>query len=165
VQFEFGALAPDDVANILYKRMSFDPKQAAVLGWLASGSPIDIFSKAGQYLKSRDMVYDLLSTIKGRILLDLFDYFDKIDKSEFPSFVDMLILMLTDILLLKNNIGTITNSDLKDDLTRLADQFNDRALIAIISVIGQVKKNAVYNVNMNTALKSAFIKIFPYLPK
>ena len=158
VGYEFGPLLPDDVTNILWKKVGFDLPQARTIGWLAAGSPVDVFARAGSYLKCRDLSYDLLSTIRGRNLLDCFDFIDKIDRNDLPIFIDMLVTMLTDLLFLQNKISTVVNADMKGNLQTLSEKFKDRALILVVSAFGQVKRNSNLNVNLNMALKSALIR-------
>lgn len=158
IGYEFGALLPDDVINILWKKIGFDLPQSRIIGWLAAGSPVDVFARAGSYLKCRNLAYDLLSTIKGRSLIDCFDFIDKVDRNDLPIFIDMMVTMLTDLLFLQNKIDTIVNTDLKENLQVLSGNFKDRALILIVSVFGQVKRDSILNVNLNMALKNALIR-------
>lgn len=158
VGFEFGSLLPDDVINILWKKLGFDLPEARIIGWLAAGSPVDVFSRAGSYLKCRNLSYDLLSTIRGRNLVDCFDFIDKIDRNDLSVFIDMLVTMLTDLLLLQSRVSPIVNVDIKDNLQTLSEKFNGKALVLVVSVFGQVKRNSILNINLNMALKSALIR-------
>ena len=76
---------------------------------------MDVFSNAGLYLKNRGLAFDFLSGLKTRSLLDSLDFIDKIEKQELVLFTDLIILILTDFLLLKNGVSEINNDDLFDD--------------------------------------------------
>ena len=163
VQIEFGHLSPTDVMNVLFNKMGFDLPQARVLGWLAAGSTIDIFPKASQYLRYRDMAFEIVSQTRSRSLIDCLDYIDKIERDGTGIFADMIIMVLTDIMLVQNQINQmIMNVDLTDQIVKLAGQFNVKAMTAIVSTMSQVKKDSGLNVNLNMALKNALIKSYPY---
>jgi len=109
------------------------------------------------------MIYGLISTLKGKTVLDLLDFVDRIDRQDVDAAIDIFVIMFTDILLLKNSIGAIANVDLKDDLERISASFDGKHLAAATSIIGQAKKGSHLNVNMNLSLKNAFIKAHPLL--
>jgi len=163
VRVEFGHLSPTDVMNVLFQKMGYDMPKARVLGWLASGSTIDIFSKAGQYLRYRDMAFEMLSQTRTRGLIDCLDYVDKIERDGLGIFADMLVMILTDIMLVQNQITQVTNVDLLDQIGKLAGQFNSKALTVVVSILSQVKRDAALNINLSMALKNAVIKTYPYL--
>jgi DNA polymerase III, gamma/tau subunits len=163
IKYEFGTLSREDLTNIIWKKLGFDLPQAQVLGWLASESSMDVFSKAGHYLKYRNMAYEFLSGIKSRDVSDSIDYIDKVERSDIGIFADMLLLVLTDLLLLLNKIKAITNVDLAEPLEKLAQTFKDWALVGCVATFSQVKKNSYLNVNMNMILKNTIIKIHPLL--
>lgn len=163
IKYEFGRLSREDLTNIIWKKLGFDLPQAKVLGWLASDSSMDVFSKAGHYLKYRNMAYEFLSGVKSRDVSDSLDFIDKVERSDMGIFADMILLILTDILLLTNKVKEITNVDLIEPLEKLTPTFKDRALVACMAVFSQVKKDSRLNVNMSMALKNVIIKTYPLL--
>jgi len=165
VAYEFGALSSEDLTNIMYQKMGYELPKARALGWIAARGTVDIFAKAGVYLQVRDMAFDLLYNAKNKTLIDFLDYVDKIDRSDYPIFIDMLLLLATDVMLLIKNIKQISNVDIENDLRKMSEKTSDMALIMLVNTISQLKKYAVYNINLNMALKNAFIKIQPYLSK
>jgi DNA polymerase-3 subunit delta' len=161
LKYEFGALSREDLTNIIWKKLGFNLPDAQILGWVAAGSSIDIFSKAGLYLKHRKTSFEFLSGIRYRPLVDSMDFIDKIERQDLSIFVDMSMLILTDFLLLKNNLTEIVNADLLEDLKKSVADLNDRALIGIVGAFSQLKKNARLNVNLNLCLKNILIKTYP----
>jgi len=159
-KIQFGALSQDDIVNILWKRMGFELPQARIIGWIGAGSNIDIFSCAGLYLKYRDMSFDFINLLLGKDFLTVLDFVDKIPRPDLAVFIDMLILVMTDMLLLKVSIESVVNSDRRNDLQKLIKGCNDKVLIASLSSLTQVKVNSYLNVNLNLALKSSLIKIW-----
>jgi DNA polymerase-3 subunit delta' len=158
LKIQFKALSQDDTVNILWKKMGFELPQARVIGWIGAGSSIDIFPSAGLYLKYRDFSFDLINLLNGKDLLSVLDFIDKAPRNDLPIFIDMLILSLTDMLLLKNNIDSIVNSDRRDDLQKMLKNHNEKALIASLNILTQVKVSSYLNINLNLALKSSLIK-------
>lgn len=158
INYNFGVLSQEHIINVLYKKLGFDLPKARILGWIASGSSIDVFSKAGQYLKFREMALDFVSGFKTRRLIESLDFIDKIIGKELPLFVDMVVLIMTDILLLKNNIDDIINADMREQLGKISNKFKDKALVMATNFFEQVKKNQHLNINMNLALKNVLIK-------
>ncbi len=161
IRYEFGNLSREELTIIIKKKLGFSPKKAETLGWLAAGSSLDIFDKAGEYLKYRNMALELVSNMKKRYLVDSIDYIDKIEKGDLSLFNDMIVLVLTDLILLKNNISEIANIDKKDNLVKIAEIYNDRALIGIVGLFSQVKRYLYLNINLNLYLKNAVIKTYP----
>jgi len=162
IKFEFGSLSREALTNVLWKRMGFEQKQAVLIGWFSSESSMDIFSRAGLILKYREMAADFILNIKSRALLDQLDFVDKIDRSELPIFADLILLILTDLMLLRNGIPDIVNKDILDPLTKASSQYNEKALIAIVSLYSQVKRYIPYGINLNMAIKNVVIKTHPY---
>lgn len=163
IKVEFGSLSADDLANILWKKLGFELPKARVLGWIAANTPSDVFANAGAYLRCRDEAYDLLSTIRGRSIVDCMDFVDKVDRKDVPLFSDMVVLLITDMLLIKNGITGIANVDRMEDVTRMSEPFKDKGLVGAVSVLSQVRKNQYLNVNLGTALKLAVVKAHPML--
>lgn len=161
IKYEFGSLSREDLTNIIWKKLGFTLPEATVLGWMGSGSSIDIFSKAGLYLKYRKMAFEFISGIRYRPLVDSMDYVDKIEKQDMSIFLDMIMLILTDFLLLKNNVADIANADLLDDLKKTIIDLNDRALVGITSSFSQLKRDMRLNVNLGLSTKNALIKTYP----
>jgi len=161
IKYEFGSLSREDLTNIIWKKLGFSLPEATVLGWMGSGSSVDIFSKAGLYLKYRKMALEFLSGIRYRPLVDSMDYVDKIEKQDLSVFLDMVMLILTDFLLLKYNVSEIANADLLDDLKKAIVDLNDRALVGIVSSFSQLKRNMRLNINLNLSTKNALIKTHP----
>lgn len=161
IKYGFGILSQEDTINVLYKKLGFELPKARILGWIASGSSIDIFSKAGQYLKYRELAFDFVSGLNRRHLIEIFDFVDKIVWKELFLFVDMVVLIMTDIILIKNGIDDIINADLRDELVKLSEQFKDKAVLMAANLITQVKKNNYLNLNINLALKNILIKTHP----
>lgn len=161
IKFRFGSLRQDEMVNVIYKKMGFELPKARVLGWIGSGSSTDVFSSAGTYLKYREQALDFVAGVKRRDLVDSMDLLDKVIWKEMVFFVDMLVLLFTDVLLLKNGIDDIVNADLREDLAVFSQDFNDKALVSAVSFLNQAKKNARYNVNMNLTMKCLLIKCYP----
>jgi len=161
IRFDFGTLSQENTINVFYKKLGFDLPKARVLGWIASGSSADIFSNAGVYLKHRNNALDFANGLKKKDLIDSLDFIDKIGWKDLPVFVDMLILVLTDILLLKNDISSIINADVREYLEKISKGFNDKAIVSATNTLSQTKKNKHLNVNMNLALKNMLIKSYP----
>jgi len=158
IRYEFGLLSPDDVMNILWKKLGYDLPKARVLGWMTAGLSMDVFAKAGVYLRYRDLVFDLVLSLKTKTVLDLLDFVDRIDRYDVESALDVLIIVLTDILLLKQGVTAISNIDRKEDLQKAAAGFDPTRLAAAVNLIGQARCGAHLNVNMNLAFKNALIK-------
>lgn len=161
VGYKFGCLSKEDSTKVLQKKMGFKKSDAKILGSLAYETDIDIFSNAGKYLKYRMLVVDFFSNIKKRKLIDSLDYIDKIEKKDIYIFCDLLVLVLTDIILIKNGVFVITNEDLVKKLTEIGSTLNARAVFAIVSSFSQLKKDQILNVNIKMVLKSAIIKNYP----
>jgi DNA polymerase-3 subunit delta' len=162
IKYEFGNLNRDELTTIIRKKLGFSSKKSEVLGLLAVDSSLDVFKNAGHYLKYRKMAVEFLSEIKSRSLIDSLDYVDKIEKEDIPIFIDMMMLLLTDFLLLKNNIPEITNKDMEEDLIKIAKHINDKALIGVVGMFSQIKRYLYLNINLNLYLKNAVIKSYPY---
>ena len=162
IKYEFGNLNRDDLTMIMKKKLGFSPKKAEILGLLAADSSLDVFSNAGLYLRYRKMAVEFLSGVKTRPLIDSIDYVDKIDREDLPIFTDMLVLILTDFLLLKNNISKITNKDMEEDFITISKDINDKALIMVVDLFSQIKRYLYLNINLNLYLKNAVIKSHPF---
>jgi hypothetical protein len=156
-------LTKEDLVAIIKKKLGFTSKKAEVLSGLAIGTSLDIFSRAGEALKYRDMAIELISNMKKRHLEDSIDYIDKIEKNDLPLFSDMITFVLNDLILLKNNYMKITNMDKKDDLIKVAESYNVKALIWSVGVFSQVKRYLFLNINLNLYLKNSIIKTHPLL--
>ena len=154
----FGQLSQEDIINIVWKKLGFELPQAKVIGWLA-GSSVDVFSNAGVYVKHRDNAIEFISTLSRSDPLSPLDFVDKIDRKEIPIFVDMLMAILTDLLLLRNGITEIANVDILDDLTKIASRMSPKSLLAVTNTASQVKKYAHLNVNLSMVMKSAAIRM------
>lgn len=163
VSYEFHALRSEDIINVLFKKMSFELPQARTIGWLAAGMPVDIFSKAGQYLQCRDTVLEFLTGIRSKNVIACLDFVERLDKQDLPVICDVMVALVTDLSLLNSGLEQIINMDVRDTLKKMAQEYKARALVYVVDVFSQVKKNAYLNVNLNLALKSAFIKAFPYI--
>lgn len=159
----FGKLSEENVINVIYQKLGFNATEARVLGWIASGSTIDIFPQAGMYLKQREKAREFLSRALSGSLLDLLDYISEIDKSQISPFVDMMMLLLSDILLLANQVDHIVNSDMREQLKKMSERFNTKGLLAATSALSQVKRYEYLNINVGTVLKSTLIRVHPYL--
>lgn len=160
IRFKFDSLSREQLEKVLIKKMGFKPAKAKILAVLAEDSSMEVFSRAGQYLKYRDMAFDFISGIKSNDLINSLDYVDKIPKSDLPLFIDMAMIILTDLLLLKNNISII-NEDLIKNMERLVNSLNDKALVGITGMFSQIKKHAYLNVNLNINIKNVLIKSHP----
>ena len=160
IKIQFEALTQDDIANILWKKMGFDPAQARILGWIGAGSSIDIFSNAGTFLKYRDLSFDFINLFSSKDFINILDFIDRVPKDELIIFNDMVVLTLTDLLLMSYSLDNIINSDRRQDLQKLLKEHKPQKLIVILNFLSQVKKNSYLNVNMNLALKSAMIKVW-----
>jgi DNA polymerase-3 subunit delta' len=162
IKFEFGPLSREDLTNVLWKKMGFELPQATLIGWFSSESSMDVFSKAGLILRHRELAADFIVDIRARSLLDQLDFIDKIDRSELSIFADLVLLLLTDLLLLRNGIQDIVNKDILGVLSKASSQVNEKALIAIVSLYSQVKRYMYLNINLNSAIKNVLIKTHPY---
>lgn len=160
-KIRFESLSAEDRANILWKKMGFELPKARILGWVGAGMSVDIFSRAGLYLENRGNVLDFLPRLFSKDLLGALDYVDRI--THIDVFVDMLILLLTDILILKQGIEDILNNDLRDTLEKLSLDINDKALLTAVNMLSQVKKYAWVNVNLQNHFKTVLLKIHPIL--
>lgn len=163
IRYEFRSLTKEDLVVIIKKKLGFPPKKAEVLSGLAVGTSLDIFSRAGEALKYRDMAIELITNMKKRHLEDSIDYIDKIEKDDLPLFSDMITLVLNDLILLKNEYMKITNMDKRDNLVKVAESYNGKALIWAVGVFSQVKKYLFLNINLNLYLKNSIIKTYPLL--
>lgn len=162
IRYEFSNLSRDNLTIICNKHLGFKPAESKLLARLASGISLEIFSKAGKYLKYRKMAYEFVKNIKPSKLINSMDFIDKVEKPDLPFFIDMIIIILTDMVLLKNGITKITNDDKEKTLTKYVEDINSKALIQIVSVFSQCKRNAYLYVNLNLNLKNALIKTHPY---
>lgn len=162
VKYEFGNLTREELTVIMNKKLGFSPKKAEILGMLAADSSLDIFSNAGLYLVHRKKAVEFLAGVKKRPLVDAFDFVDNIEKGDIPVFIDMMLLLLTDFLLLKSGILKITNKDLQEDLVKISKDINDRALIMIVGIFSQLKRYLYLNINLNLYLKSVMIRTDPF---
>lgn len=160
-KYEFNSLTKKDMVDVIVKKLGFESDQAKVLSNIAVDSSVDVFSKAGQYIKYRDMAVEFIVAFKQRDLIDQLDFVDKIDRSDMVVFSDMILLVLTDILLLSNGINEIGNVDIIKKLTKISELFNKKALIVITSAFSQVKRNLKLNVNLALVLKTTLIKVHP----
>jgi DNA polymerase-3 subunit delta' len=163
MNIKFGALSQMDMINVIMSKMGFEPVKARLLGWIGHGSAIDIFSKAGKYLQYRETALNFVSGIKHNSLISLIDFIDNIEKNDMSIFIDMIILIMTDIILLSNNIETIVNVDLRDDLKKISNNLNVKSLIISIGLFTQIKKYQYLNINLFHAIKNALIKSKPIL--
>jgi DNA polymerase-3 subunit delta' len=157
----FEALSSDEIANIMLKNFGFDALSARTLGWIGSSLAIDIFSNAGLCLKYRDMACEFILTIRD--LLKSLDFLDRVEKPNLGIFCDMLIMVLTDVLFLKNGIEDIINADKRDVIQKAAKMLNDKALVSSLGLFTQVKKYSYLHIDLNISLKSMLIKIHPIL--
>jgi len=162
IRYEFGNLSREHLTKICNKYLGFKPSESKLLARLAAGTSLEIFSKAGQYLKYRKMAFDFIYNVKNKKLIDSLDFIDKIDKSDLPYFIDMVVLFLTDMVMLKYGIGDITNDDKKKSLVKLVEEMNLKALVKIMSMFSQCKRYAYLYVNMNMNLKNTLIQSYPF---
>lgn len=163
LKIEFKALEKRFLITIFSKKLGFEIPQAVVLAGITSFAVVDVFSKAGLYIKYRDMAVEFVSVMKNKSLIDLLDFVDKIDRSDLDIFVDMLVLVLTDIAMLQNNFFDIVNKDKEKDLFLFVSKFNKMALAGILNILSQIKRYIYLNVNMNLVLKTAIIKSHPLI--
>jgi DNA polymerase-3 subunit delta' len=161
IKFEFNCLSQEDLADIICTKLGFDPHEAEMLGGIAAETSMDIFSNAGKYLKFRLMSMEFLSSMKRRQLIDSLDYIDKIEKTDLSIFCDLLLMVLTDVTLVKNGITDITNNDMIEEITKVSDDVNGKALIAIVSLFSQLKRYHYLNINLNLNIKNTLIKSYP----
>lgn len=159
----FGSLQQQDLINIFWKKMGFDLPQARVLGWIGSESSMDVFSNAGAYLKYRQLAFDFVSGVRTMGLLDALDFVDKVAWKELPLFMDMVIMILTDIMMLQGGLDKIVNADMREDLESLKTLFHDRALISATHHLTQAKITKNYYINMNLSVKCSMMKAWPLL--
>lgn len=158
-KIKFNTLAHDDITNILYK-MGYELSQARILGWMGTSSSIDIFPQAGAYLSYRNMAFDFIDLLSQTDFLCIWDFIDRIPKKELTIFIDMVILLITDMLLLSTSIEEIINSDRRADLQKMSKKHKTQALIVSSHILSQVKKYSYLNINLDTAFKSAMTKVW-----
>lgn len=161
IRYEFYNLSREDLTKIIIKKLGFKPLKAKILAGMAIETSLEIFAKAGQYLKYRDMAFDFISGIKFKDLIESLDFIDKIDKTDISIFIDMIMMVLTDVFLMKNGVMNITNEDIIDDLIKVTNNINDKALIGIVYAFSQAKRYAYINVNLNLVLKNILIRSHP----
>jgi hypothetical protein len=111
--FSFGSLSQEECINVAWKKMGYDLTQARTLGWLAHASCSDVFSDPDQYIQNRDMAVSFLGTFKGEDPLDALDFLDRIGKADQKIFTEMVLLVLTDLIILRKNLGDIVNADIR----------------------------------------------------
>jgi len=160
IKYEFESLSREDLTNIIWKKLGFDLPKAQILGWVASNSSVDVFSDAGKCLICKDMAFNFISIlIKNKSQIDLLDIIDRVPKEDLPIFSDMVTILLTDILMLKNGYATPVNTDVIDEMKKF--DVGDKSLLWALSHFSQVKKNWYLNVDLNMVLKNASIKSWP----
>jgi len=160
-EYPFEILSREDLTNILWKKLSFDLPQARVLGWIAAESSADVFRKAGQYLTYRNQAFTFISDLRLKRLVDAFDFVDKIGSENMSVFLDMVMLILTDMLSLKYGVAEIANSDIAEDLRKLNERMSQKALIWATSNFSQVKRFERLNVNLSMNMKNVLIRVQP----
>lgn len=159
ISTKFDNLSSEDISNILFKKMGFDLPSSRVLGWVGASCSVDIFANAGSYLKHRELACEFIQNIKD--ILSSLDFIEKIEDTGI--FSDMLILVLTDILFLKNGISDIINADKRDLLQKVSKGLNDKALVSSLGLLTQIKKNLNLNLDLSFVLKRMLIKIHPII--
>jgi DNA polymerase-3 subunit delta' len=161
--FKFGRLSRLEITDILWKRMGFDLPKATTLGWIASGSSSDVFSDPGSYIKNRDMAVGLMQSLKAKDPLDAMDFIDRVERADTGIFVDMFMMVLTDLIALKEGGREINNPDIRKDLEKISEDFSGKALAVTANFVIQSKRGKKLNVNGHMALKYALIKAHPLL--
>ena len=159
-KIKFDSLAQEDITNILWNKMGYELNQARFLGWMGSASSIDIFSQAGSYVTYREMAFEFIDLLSQSDFLIVWDYIDRIPRKDLSIFIDMLVLLITDMLLLSTSIEDIINPDRRSDLQKMAKKHKTQALIASSHILSQIKKYGYLNINMDISLKSAMIKVW-----
>lgn len=162
IQIPYGNLSEENVINVLYQKLGFSASEARVLGWIASGSSIDIFPKAGMYLKQRNKAWEFIERLKNSSLIDLLDFLSEIEKMELPPFIDMFVLLLSDMVLLMNEYDRIVNMDMRDQLQRMSKKFNPKGILASTNMLSQVKRYGYLNINLGNVLRNSLIQSYPY---
>jgi DNA polymerase-3 subunit delta' len=165
IPFQFGKLSKEDCTNIICKKMGFDLPKAVVLGWIACGTSSDVFSKAGVYLKNRDLAIGFISTLRAKDPLDALDFVERVERHEMPIFLDMVMLVMTDLITLKESTNDIVNADSRKELEKISDGLSGQALVLAANFISQAKRGEAFNVNMSMALKNAILKSQPLMVK
>lgn len=161
IRYEFSNLSRENITRIFTKHLGFKSAESKILAKLAVGTSLEIFSKAGQYLKYRKLAFDFVCSIKNKKLIDSMDFIDKIDKRDLIYFIDMITLLLTDMVLLKNGMADITNDDKVNSLMRLIEGMKLKALVKIMSLFSQCKGYAFYYIDLNMNLKNVLIQSYP----
>jgi DNA polymerase III gamma/tau subunit len=157
LKVQFNALTQEDYTNIFWKKFGFELSQARVLGWIGSFTAQDIFSSAGQILKLRDQSIEFADLLSNgeKNSLKILEFIDKIENLKL--FIDVVILILTDILGLKNNLPDILNSDKRSELQKTAEKFDYKNLLVLLNMLSQIKKNDFLSPNYNLLFKSIII--------
>lgn len=161
VKFAFGSLSQEDVINVIWKNLGFELPKARVLGWMSGSS--DVFSRAGTYLKYRDMAVDFVTGAKDRSLLDALDYVDKVEYGDMKVFIDMLVLVMTDVLLIKSGVGNIVNADVRDTLSKTAGIIKINPYVVFLANLTQAGRYSYLNVNLNLSLKNVLLKSYHFI--
>lgn len=163
VKFVFSPLSQEEVIDVIWKKLGFELPKARVLGWMAGSA--DIFSRAGAYLKYRDMAVDFVTGAKDRSLLDALDYVDKVEYGDVRVFMDMLVLVMTDVLLIKSGVSDIVNADLRDTLTKTAGTILVNPYVVFLAHLTQAGRYSYLNVNLNLSLKNVLLKSYHLLAR
>lgn len=163
IKIQFDNLSQDDIVNVLWKRLGFELPQARIIGWVGAGSSTDIFLNAGLYIKYRDFAFDFIGLFSSKDYLGQLDFIDKIPKNELAFFIDMVVLILSDMLLLQYGIEDIVNADRRPDIQKLNKGRGEKNLIIVLNELTQVKINSRLNINLNLALKASVIKLAPLM--
>jgi DNA polymerase III subunit delta' len=161
IKIKFNALNQETITNILWQKMGFELPQARVLGWMGIGSSLNIFSNAGQYLKARNDSIELINLLSGKDFLNVLDYISKIEEIEI--FIDTFILVLTDILLIKNSLEVVICPDRLEDLKKATERLNDKAVLVLVNNLTQIKKHLYLNINASMSFKTELMKIWPVI--
>ena len=164
IKYEFGPLSKDEYTEIIEKKLGFEPEKARALGGIASSSSIEVFAKAGQCLKQRDQAVNFIYDMKTKPLIDSLDFIERIQKDDLEIFIDMLVLILTDMLLLANNIVVgLVNSDAQGWLEKTRAGFSDKLLMYALNSFSQIKKYSYLHPDYSSLLKNSAIKVYSVL--
>ena len=165
MSYEFSGLKQEDISNVIFKKMGFEMAKARILGWIGSGGHSDIFAQAGTYLSARDYALEFLQMLDNKDIISWLDYVDKIESNTMGIFIDMIVLLFTDMILIKKGIERIINNDMREQLDKVSKRFDEMSFILSTNFLSSVKRYAYLNVDLKMNLKNCLIKIYPFFSR
>jgi len=157
--FKFDPLRSDDLTNILWKKLGFELPKAKVLGWLGSQGNIDVFKDPSTLLETRASVFSLFPQIVKKETCQVLDFIDRYP-SESGALLDIFLLLLTDMLLIKNGLDSeIVNKDMEDDLKKFCEKTDYKFLIVLGNMFNSIKEHKHLNIDLSSRMKNNTMKM------